>query len=67
MLTDRIVKHLAALGTPQSVAEIARALTVKASEIERACYALREQRQLGRNGADTPASPFRFYLKRTSN
>ena len=65
MLANKIVEHLSATVFPQSVAELGRALPgAEKADIEQACYLLRTQRQLGRNGADTPANPYRYYLKR---
>jgi hypothetical protein len=64
MLENKILEHLSATAIPLSVAELGRALPAAASaEIEHACYLLRTQRRLGRNGANTPASPYRYYLK----
>jgi len=65
-LTYQIVDWLVANpGRPQSVAEIAAAIPGAAqSDVERACNRLRAQGKLGRNGANTDASPYRFYLKR---
>jgi hypothetical protein len=65
-LADQILDLLAAnTGRPQSVAEIAAAIPGAAhSDVEQACNELRAQGRLGRNGANTDASPYRFYLKR---
>jgi hypothetical protein len=53
-------------GKPHSVAEIAAAIPGAAHpDVEQACNQLRAQGKLGRNGANTDASPYRFYLKRS--
>jgi len=55
---------LAHPGQPLSVAELSARLPGRLRpHIEAACVELREQGRLGRNGADTHAKPFRFYLK----
>ena len=53
------------LGHPMSVAELVAAIPGGSrAEVWDACTRLREQGRLGRNGADTPSSPYRFYLKK---
>ena len=65
MFADRIMQHLADAIFPRSVNELAQAFPeARAVDIERACYDLRERGRLGRNGADTHSSPYRFYVKR---
>lgn len=57
LLRDRI-------GHPMSVEELAGAIpSVTRADILEVCTQLRAQRRLGRNGANSPASPYRFYLK----
>jgi hypothetical protein len=52
-------------GDPQSLAEIAAAIPeATRSNMSRTCMLLRMQGVLGRNGADTTASPHRYYVKR---
>jgi hypothetical protein len=66
-LADNIVAWLTANPSrPQSVAEIAAAIQgATQADVEQACNQLRAQGKLGRNGANTDASPYRFYLKRS--
>jgi len=53
------------LGHPMSVAELAAVIPGGThTEIWTACTGLREWGRLGRNGANTPSSPYRFYLKK---
>jgi len=68
ILGHQIVDWLAANpGRPQSMAEIAAAIPgAVQSDVEHACNQLRAQGKLGRNGANTDASPYRFYLKRSA-
>lgn len=56
------------LGRPMSVAELSAAIpqSLKA-DVAVACERLRRQARLGRNGANTPAKPHRFYLKNFGN
>ena len=50
--------------TPMSVAELVEAIPgSSANSVERACYALRAIRRLGRKGANSKDRPYRFYLK----
>ncbi len=52
------------LGHPMSIAELKAAIPGSTgAELWGACTELREQSRLGRNGANTPSSPYRFYLK----
>lgn len=66
VLAEQIVDWLAANpGKPQSVAEIAAAIPdASPPDVERVCDQLRAEGKLGRNGANTAASPYRFYIKR---
>lgn len=49
---------------PMSVAELAQAIPGSVQgDVQEACHALRLCHRLGRNGANTAASPYRFYLK----
>jgi hypothetical protein len=53
------------LGHPMSVVELVAVIPGSTiTEIWAACTRLRDQGRLGRNGADTPSSPYRFYLKK---
>jgi hypothetical protein len=65
-LAERILSWLDAHpGEPQSVAELAAAIPeATRSDIVRTCVLLRMQGAVGRNGADTTASPHRYYMKR---
>ena len=55
---------LADPGVPKSVSELAAEIPGSAwVNVEFTCYALRARLRLGRNGAGTSESPYRFYLK----
>jgi hypothetical protein len=69
MLDDRIVDWLTAhSGRPQSVAELAAAIPeATPTNTVRTCILPRTQDIIGRYGASTIESPYRFYVKRTKN
>ena len=56
------------LGHPMSLAELQAAIPGSTRrKLTAACMQLREQGRLGRNGANTQSSPYRFYLKNFGN
>ena len=64
-IADKIESVLRArIGHPMSVAEISAAIprSLKA-HVAFVCERLRSQGRLGRNGANQPGKPYRFYLK----
>jgi len=66
MADMKIIDWLAAHpGAPQSVAQIAAAIPGSDPRIvEQLCEKLRAASRIGRNGANTSASPLRYYIKR---
>jgi hypothetical protein len=65
MLREKILYWLSAHpNQPQSVEQLAAAIpgTSKAELVDE-CELLRSEALLGRNGANSVASPFRFYLR----
>lgn len=65
MLRASIVKYLSMYpGKPQALDDLAAALPGNSKEdIQKQCEKLRSEALLGRNGANTSVSPYRYYLK----